>query len=90
MVNKVLVKETFNFIKKNFKMYFSQIIIILLGVGFFVGMRVSVVDLHKIMTCFIEEHCLYDYKVSVDCGIEQKDIEELKSKIHMDITVENG
>ena len=27
MVNKVLVKETFNFIKKNFKMYFSQIII---------------------------------------------------------------
>lgn len=81
MVNKVLVKETFNFIKKNFKMYFSQIIIILLGVGFFVGMRVSVVDLHKIMSCFIEEHCLYDYKVSVDCGIEQKDIEELKSKI---------
>ena len=81
MVNKVLVKETFNFIKKNFKMYFSQIIIILLGVGFFIGMKVSVVDLHKIMSCFIEEHCLYDYRISVDYGIEQKDIDILKSKM---------
>lgn len=81
MVNKVLLKETYNFIKKNFKTYCAQVIIVMLGIGFFVGMKVSTIDLNKTMTNFIEDNNFYDYKINLEYGIEEKDIIELQKRI---------
>lgn len=79
MVNKVLLKETKNFIKKNLKTYIAQIIIIMLGVGFFVGMKVSSIDLQETMTNFVEGNNFYDVKVNLEYGIEAQDIPNIKS-----------
>ncbi|MBE5934754.1 MAG: hypothetical protein E7262_03035 [Lachnospiraceae bacterium] len=72
MVNRILVKEAFNFIKKNKKTFISQILIIILGISFFIGMKVAVVDLHNIMVNYIEESNMYDYSINVEYGIEKK------------------
>lgn len=79
MVNKTLLKETKNFIKKNLKTYIAQVIIIMLGVGFFVGMKISSLDLQDTMTNFVETNNFYDIKVNLEYGIEEQDIEELKN-----------
>lgn len=78
MVNKVLLKETKNFIKKNIKTYLAQVIIIMLGVGFFIGMKVSSIDLQNTMTKFVEDNNFYDIKINLEYGIEEQDIENLK------------
>lgn len=78
---KILLIETKNFIKKNVKTYLAQIIIIMLGVGFFVGMKVSTIDLQYTMTKFVEENVFYDVKVNLEYGIEQADVDELKKVI---------
>ena len=78
MVNRVLLKETKNFISKNKKTYIAQIIIIMLGVGFFVGMKVASLDLQKTMTKFVEGNNFYDIKVNLEYGIANEDIPEIK------------
>lgn len=81
MVNKVLFKETKNFIAKNKKTYIAQIIIIMLGVGFFVGMKISSFDLQSTMTKFVEDYNFYDLKVNLEYGIDNSDIENLKTEV---------
>lgn len=81
MVNKVLLKETKNFIKKNIKTYIAQVIIIMLGVGFFIGMKVASIDLQNTMTTFVEDNNFYDIKINLEYGIEEQDIENLKEII---------
>lgn len=81
MVNKILLKETKNFIKKNIKTYIAQVIIIMLGVGFFIGMKVASIDLQNTMTTFIEDNNFYDLKINLEYGIEDQDIEKLKEII---------
>ena len=79
MVNKTLLKETKNFIKKNKKTYIAQIIIIMLGVGFFVGMKISSLDLEDTMTKFVEKNNFYDLKVNLEYGISNEDIDGIKN-----------
>ena len=81
MVNKVLIKETKNFIRKNIKTYIAQIIIVTLGVGFFVGMKISSLDLQDTMTEFVENNNFYDVKVNLEYGIEANDISQLKTTL---------
>ena len=75
----ILLRETKNFIKKNKKTYFAQVIIIMLGVGFFVGMKVSTLDMKDSMRSLIDDNEFYDIKVNLEFGIEEKDISELSS-----------
>ena len=79
MVNKTLLKETINFIKKNLKTYIAQVIIVMLGVGFYVGMKVAGLDLQESMTLFVENNNFYDIKINLEYGIEKNDVEELKT-----------
>ncbi len=90
MVNRVLLKETKNFISKNKKTYIAQIIIIMLGVGFFVGMKVASLDLQKTMTKFVEENNFYDIKVNLEYGIAQEDIPEIKDVLKEVKHIEGG
>ena len=59
----MLVKESFISIKKNYKRYISLVLIILLGVGFYAGIKASSPDMKDTLNHFYQEHNLYDLQL---------------------------
>ena len=75
----MLVKESFISIKKNYKRYISLVLIILLGVGFYAGIKASSPDMKNTLNHFYQQHNLYDFQLISELGILEKDVTELKN-----------
>ena len=76
----MLVKESFISIKKNYKRYISLVLIILLGVGFYAGIKASSPDMKDTLNHFYQEHNLYDFQLISELGILEEDVTELKNE----------
>lgn len=79
--NKTLRRELISTIKMNLKRYLSLIIIIFLGVAFYVGMGINASVLQKTMRVFYEKYNYSDIKISSVFGLTTDELNELKKRV---------
>ncbi|MEG2322600.1 MAG: FtsX-like permease family protein [Bacilli bacterium] len=77
---KTLLKECLISIKKSFKRFLSILLIILLGVGFFAGIKATSPDMQKTLDKYYHDSNFYDIFLSSTWGITDSDIAYLKEK----------
>ena len=65
-------------IKTNIKTFISIMLLTMLGVGFFVGMKSSVPNLKHTVLKYFEEHNIYDIELVSNVGFTKEDVDKLK------------
>lgn len=78
-MTKALWKDTVKEITKNFKRFISILLIVLLGVGFFVGIKAVSPDMKKTIDQYFDTQKVMDVQVISTLGITKEDIQKLKS-----------
>lgn len=77
---KTLIKESFVTIKKSFKRYLSLLLIVLLGVGFFAGIKATSPDMKATINNYYEETNFYDIYLASTWGISKDEVSDLNIK----------
>jgi len=77
-MKKALIKDAVKEITNTFKRFLSLLLIVLLGVGFFAGIRVTSPDMRNTLDKTFDEYEAMDIQVLSTLGITQKDVEELE------------
>ena len=96
MVMRKLYKEFFVSIRKSFKRFLSITLIVLLGVGFFAGIRATSPDMKDTLSRYYKKNNMYDIELMSNYGISQDDISKIRDKgydiegsISFDVVVNN-
>ena len=76
-IKKALLKDTFKEIKKSYKRFISILLMALLGVGFFAGLRASSPDMVDSIDTYYKNQNVYDIEVMSTLGLTDSDIEAL-------------
>ena len=76
-VKKALLKDCFKEIKKSYKRFISILLMALLGVGFFAGLRASSPDMVDSIDSYYKSQNVYDIEVMSTLGLTDNDIEAL-------------
>ena len=79
MVVKTLTKQSFLSIKKTFKRFLSILAIVLLGVGFFTGIRQTSPNMESSIDEYFKKQNVYDINLMSTWGITDEEIEKLKN-----------
>lgn len=79
MVIRLLFKNTLIKIKKSFGRYVSLFIIVMVGVGFLLGLRESPPDILAGVSTYYKAHHLMDFKIVSTMGLTSDDVNALKS-----------
>ena len=77
-MKKKLFKDSFKEIKNNIKRFISLLLIVLLGVGFFAGIKATSPDMKYILDRYFDEQNVMDLEIMSTMGLTDKDIEELE------------
>ena len=80
MVVKTLTKQSFLSIKKTFKRFLSILAIVLLGVGFFTGIRQTSPNMEESVDAYFKKQNVYDINLISTWGITKDEINILKEK----------
>lgn len=80
MVVKTLTKQSFLSIKKTFKRFLSILAIVLLGVGFFTGIRQTSPNMEESVDEYFKKQNVYDINLMSTWGITKDEINILKEK----------
>lgn len=80
-INKTLKKELYSTIRINIKRFLSLVIIMFLGVGFYVGMKSNAPVLQNTMVKMFEEKELMDLQVMSLIGLSQNELDQIKDNI---------
>lgn len=75
----VLLKDGLKEIKNTFKRFLSILLVVLLGVGFFAGIKATSPDMKKTLDLYFDNQNVMDIQVISTLGITKKDIESLKN-----------
>ena len=75
---KKLLKETIVCMVKTSKRFISILVIVLLGVGFFAGIRAVAPDMENTLDDYYEKTNMYDIYIASNYGIREETIDELK------------
>lgn len=75
---KTLFKESVVSVKKNFKRFLSILLIVLLGVGFFAGIKATSPDMKNTIDKYYKDTNFMDFDLISIWGIKDNDIEKLK------------
>ena len=78
-MKKALVKDSIRQIKNTFKRFLSIALIVLLGVGFFAGIRATSPDMKSAVDTYYDSQDVMDIEVLSTLGLTQNDIEALKN-----------
>lgn len=78
MVMKTLFKESVVSVKKNFKRFLSILLIVLLGVGFFAGIKATSPDMKNTIDKYYRDTNFMDFNLISTWGIKDNDLEKLK------------
>ena len=78
-MKKALLKNSFKEIKTSFKRFISLLLISLLGVGFFVGLRASSPDMVYTIDRYYKEQNVYDIQIISTLGLTNDDINAIKN-----------
>ena len=79
--NKTLLKEIKNTIKYNFKRFLTLVLIIFLGVGFYIGMKVTAPDMKDTLKYFFQRTKLMDLNIVSVIGFTDRELESLKENV---------
>lgn len=79
MVIRLLYKNTLMKIKKSFGRYISLFIIVVVGVGFFSGLKQSSPDIIFSVDKYYKECSLMDFKIVSNLGLTEEDVNSIKS-----------
>ena len=74
----VIVKDTVKEIKNTFKRFLSILLVVLLGVGFFAGIKATSPDMKKTIDKYFDEQNVMDIEVISTLGLTEKDIQTLE------------
>jgi len=77
MVIDMILKNTIRKISKSIGRYFSLLIIILIGVAFYAGIKASVPNIKTVQNDYYKETNLMDIKVISNYGLTEEDVEYL-------------
>lgn len=72
-------KDTLREIKNTKKRFISILLIVLLGVGFFAGIKAASPDMQKTLDKYFDENNVMDLQVTSTMGLTSEDIEEIKN-----------
>ena len=78
MVVKTLTKQSFLSIKNSFKRFLSILAIVLLGVGFFTGIKETSPNMERSIDEYFKKQNVYDINLLSTWGITNEEIEKLK------------
>ena len=79
MLKKALLKDSIKEIKNSYKRFISIMIMALLGVGFFAGLRATSPDMIETIDTYFKDQNVYDIQVISTLGLTNEDIEALKN-----------
>ena len=77
-MKKALLKDCFKEIIKGFKRFLSMLLIVLLGVGFFAGIKATSPDMKATLDKYFDDQNVMDIQVISTLGLTDDDIEELE------------
>lgn len=77
---KTLIKMSFVSIKKSYKRFISILAIVLLGVGFFAGIKATSPDMQDTLNKYYEETNFQDFNLISTWGVTEEEINFLKEK----------
>ena len=80
MVVKTLIKQSFVSIKQTFNRFISILVIVLLGVGFFTGIRETSPNMKDSLDAYFKKENVYDISIMSTWGITNDEINDLKNK----------
>ena len=77
-MKKALLKDCFKEIIKGFKRFISILLIVLLGVGFFAGIKATSPDMKLTLDTYFDDKNVMDIQVISTLGLTDEDITELE------------
>ena len=77
------LKDTIREIRRNFGRFLSLFLIVLLGCGFFSGIKATQPDMVDTAADYFEEYKLMDLKLTSDIGVRSSDVEAVKLAEHV-------
>lgn len=77
---KLIIKETFITIKKSIKKFISILLIVLLGVGFFAGIKATSPDMKKTLNKYYQKTTFQDLELLSTWGVTKDEVLVLKDK----------
>lgn len=78
-MKKALLKNSFKEIKTSYKRFISILLIALLGVGFFAGLRATSPDMVDTINKYYKEQNVYDIQILSTLGLTDNDIAAIKN-----------
>lgn len=78
-MKKALLKDSVKEIRKTYKRFLSILLMSLLGVGFFAGIRATSPDMRKTIDNYYNEQNFYDIQMISTLGLTDEDIKLIKS-----------
>jgi len=86
-MKKSLIKDSIIEIKKTYKRFLSIMLMSLLGVGFFAGIRATSPDMEKTIDNYYKDLNVYDIQMISTLGLTNQDVEMLKNNDYIDKVV---
>ena len=77
-MKKALLKDSIKEITKTYKRFLSIMLMSLLGVGFFAGIRATGPDMRQTIDNYLKENNVYDIELISTLGLTEDDISLLK------------
>lgn len=87
MVIGMLFKNTLIKIKKSFGRYFSILMIVMVGVGFFAGIQSSAPSIREVADQYYNDQQVMDFKIYSTTGLSDDDVEALAAVEHVQAVV---
>lgn len=84
-MKKALFKDGIKEIKNSYKRFLSLLLIVLLGVGFFAGIKAASPDMKKTLDQYFDELSVMDLQVISTMGLTDEDIDSIKNVSNVDI-----
>lgn len=78
-----LFKDTAREIKRSFGRFMAVFLIVMLGCGFFAGIKATMPDMVDMAEDYFNENALMDMKLVSNIGIKSKDVEAVKKASHV-------
>lgn len=78
-MKKALLKDSFKEIKVSYKRFISILLMALLGVGFFAGLRATSPDMVSTVDKYFKDQNVYDIEVLSTLGFTNEDLEAIKN-----------
>ena len=83
-MKKALIKDSLVEIRKSFGRFLSILLIVMLGVAFFAGLRAASPDMHNTADAYFDEYELMDIHLISTLGFSQSDLKSIEDNEYVE------